>query len=160
MIIRDPSLSDEAAWKRLWAGYTAFYQASIPDAITERTWQRILDPTSAIFARLAEDDSKVIGFTVSVVHEGTWTANPVCYLEDLFVDPDHRRQGAGRLLITDLVGRARNQRWSRLYWHTRTDNPARRLYDEFTQADDFVRYRLTLDPSVEAPHSATAPTNP
>jgi GNAT superfamily N-acetyltransferase len=160
MIIRDPSLSDEATWKRLWAGYVAFYQASIPDAVTERTWHRILDPTSTIFARLAEDDGKVIGFAVSVLHEGTWTANPVCYLEDLFVDPGHRRLGAGRLLIADLIGLARNQRWSRLYWHTRADNPARRLYDEFTRADDFVRYRLMLDPPAEAPHSVTAPINP
>jgi len=36
--------------------------------------------------------------------------------------------------------------WSRLYWHTRAGNlAARRLYDAFVQADDFVRYRLTTN---------------
>ncbi|KTG55126.1 GNAT family acetyltransferase, partial [Klebsiella pneumoniae] len=28
--------------------------------------------------------------------------------------------------------------------HTRRDNPARHLYDEFTPADDYV-YRITLE---------------
>jgi GNAT superfamily N-acetyltransferase len=145
MIIRDPSPEDEAAWRRLWSAYNAFYNATVPEAVTQLTWRRILDPQSPIFARLAEDRGEVIGFSVSVLHEGTWTTEPICYLEDLFVAPDRRRQGAGRLLIQDLVDRARAERWSRLYWHTRVNNPARALYDQFATADDFVRYRLMLD---------------
>jgi len=145
MIIRDPSPEDEAAWRRLWSAYNAFYNATVPEAVTQVTWRRILDPQSPIFARLAEDHGEVIGFSVSVLHEGTWTTEPICYLEDLFVDPDRRRQGAGRLLLQDLVDRARAERWSRLYWHTRVNNPARALYNQFATADDFVRYRLMLD---------------
>ena len=145
MIIRDPSKTDEAAWRRLWSGYNAFYEASVPEQVTDHTWQRILDTGSPILARLADDDGDVIGFSICVLHEGTWATSTVCYLEDLFVDPDCRGRGAGRLLIRDVVHRARAQGWSRLYWHTRADNPARRLYDEFAKADDFVRYRLLFD---------------
>ena len=145
MIIRDPSPEDEVAWRRLWSAYNAFYNASVPEVVTQVTWRRILDPQSPIFARLAEDHGEVIGLSVSVLHEGTWTTEPICYLEDLFVDPDRRRQGAGRLLLQDLVDRARAERWSRLYWHTRVNNPARALYNQFATADDFVRYRLMLD---------------
>jgi GNAT superfamily N-acetyltransferase len=145
MIIRDPSREDEAAWKRLWSGYNAYYETRIDDAVTEGTWRRILDPSSAIFARLAVHHDDVVGFSVSVLHDGTWTSDPVCYLEDLFVDANWRGRGAGRLLIQDLIYRARVRRWSRVYWHTRADNPARRLYDEFAQADGWVRYRLLLE---------------
>jgi GNAT superfamily N-acetyltransferase len=145
MIIRDPLAHDEVAWRRLWSAYNAFYNADIPNTVTQQTWRRILDPHSAIFARLAEDHGEVIGFSVSVLHEGTWTTEPICYLEDLFVDPRSRRKGAGRLLIQDLVDRARARHWSRLYWHTRIDNPARALFDKFATADDFVRYRLLFD---------------
>lgn len=88
---------------------------------------------------------QLLDFSVSALHDGTWTAAPICYLEDLFVDPRCRGQGCGRLLIQDLINRAKSQGWSRLYWHTRSDNPARRLYDEFALADDFVRYRLIFD---------------
>lgn len=79
-----------------------------------------------------------------MLHDGTWTVAPICYLEDLFVAPEFRGHGFGRLLIQDLVDRGAAKSWSRLYWHTRAGNPARRLYDEFATVDDFVRYRRTL----------------
>jgi GNAT superfamily N-acetyltransferase len=140
--LRDPLPTDEADWRALWAAYNAFYEAPIPERVTARTWQRILDPASPIFGRLATVKDRAAGFSVSVLHEGTWTIAPICYLEDLFVAPELRGQGIGRMLIADLVKRCQAHGWSRLYWHTRADNSARRLYDEFAAADDFVRYRL------------------
>jgi GNAT superfamily N-acetyltransferase len=132
---------DETAWRELWSQYNAFYQVSIPETITARTWQRMLDPASMIFGRLAVADSEITGFTISVLHESTWTVGPACYLEDLFVASRFRGRGIARSLIQELVDRAKSNGWSRLYWHTRANNPARRLYDEFAKADDFVRYR-------------------
>src|SRR3984957_8300238 len=140
--LRDPVAADEAAWRELWSGYNAFYETTVPEAVTARTWQRILDPAAPIFGRLAVVNDDVAGFSISVLHEGTWVVAPICYLEDLFVSPKIRGQGLGRMLIADLVDRAKSKGWSRLYWHTRENNPARRLYDEFSKADDFVRYRL------------------
>jgi GNAT superfamily N-acetyltransferase len=141
MFIRDPTPTDETAWRALWSQYNAFYETSIAEAVTARTWRRILDPASPIFARLAVVEGEVTGFCVSVLHDSTWTIAPVCYLEDLFVAPEYRGRGCGRRLIADVVDRARSNGWSRLYWHTRANNPARGLYDEFAKADDFVRYR-------------------
>jgi GNAT superfamily N-acetyltransferase len=144
-IVRDPTAADETAWRRLWSEYNAFYEALVPEAVTSLTWQRLLDPTAPIFGRLAVVAGEVAGFSASVLHDSTWAIASTCYLEDLFVTPRHRGRGCGRLLIQDLVDLAKSNGWSRLYWHTRGDNPARRLYDEFTDADDFVRYRLFFD---------------
>jgi GNAT superfamily N-acetyltransferase len=141
-LIRDPLPADEAAWRELWSGYNAFYETAVPEAVTARTWQRILDPAAPVFGRLACVDDCVAGFDICVLHEGTWVIAPICYLEDLFVAPPFRGRGVGRMLIADLAARAKAEGWSRLYWHTRETNPARRLYDEFVKADDFVRYRL------------------
>jgi GNAT superfamily N-acetyltransferase len=143
--IRDAAATDEAAWRLLWSDYNQFYEATIPEIITAQTWQRILDPACPVSCRLAVIGDDVAGFAISVLHESTWTATPVCYLEDLFVAPTFRGHGCGRLLIADLVKQARAKGWSRLYWHTRAGNPARRLYDEFADADDFVRYRMSFD---------------
>ena len=33
---------------------------------------------------------------------------------------------------------------SKLYWVTRMNNPARKLYDHYGEADDYVRYRISL----------------
>lgn len=142
ILIRDVALADRDAWFHLWAGYNAFYETSVAPRISERTWQRMLDANAPLFARVAEVDGRLAGFSLCVLHEGTWVDAPICYLEDLFVDPDFRGQGVGRRLIEDLIALGRSRAWSRLYWHTREDNPARKLYDEFAKADDFVRYRL------------------
>jgi GNAT superfamily N-acetyltransferase len=146
LAIRDPGGADEAAWRHLWSGYLAFYEAEVREAVTAGTWQRLLTRGSSLFGRLAVWQGAVAGFTVCVLHPGSWTLAPMCYLEDLFVDPGLRGHGIGHALIEDLVTLGRDRGWSRLYWHTRANNAAaRRLYDRFTAADDFVRYRLLLD---------------
>ena len=145
VLIRDPRPDDEAAWRRLWSGYVAFYDAEVPEGVTAGTWARILSPQSPVFARIAEWNGEVAGFAVSVVHEGTWTLKPICYLEDLFVVQDARGHGIGRALIGDVLALARDRGWSRLYWLTNVSNEtARRLYDGVAKADDFVRYRIFL----------------
>ena len=139
--IRSALPSDEAAWRTLWRGYLDFYSANIGDDITNRTWQRILDPDSAVMCIVAEIDGQVYGFANCVVHENTWETQAICYLEDLYVDPSARGHGIGRAMIEWLRNAMRAEGWARLYWHTRSNNDsARRLYDRFAEEDDFVRY--------------------
>lgn len=146
LAIRDPASADEADWRRLWSGYCTFYETAVPETVTAATWARMLAPGSPLFGRIAEWDGQVVGFTVSILHEGSWTTRPCCYLEDLFVAADYRGLGIARALIEDLLRLCRERGWSRLYWHTRESNrEARRLYDQFTTADDFVRYRMILE---------------
>lgn len=144
--IHDAAPADETRWRALWDGYNRFYQATVADDVTSGLWRRLLDPDSGLFCRLAaQDDGLVVGFSICVMHAGTWSLAPVCYLEDLFVDPAARGAGAGAALIQDLIDRGRTDGWRRLYWHTRSDNiTARKLYDRFVKADDFVRYDIDM----------------
>jgi len=146
--IRSALPSDEAAWRNLWRGYCDFYGANVADAVTDRTWKRILDPDSAIMCVVAEVEGKVYGFANCVVHENTWETQPVCYLEDLFVLPSARMRGIGRALVEWLRNSMRAEGWARLYWTTHQDNhEARKLYDQFAQADGFVRYVVRQKPA-------------
>ena len=95
--------------------YNTFYEASVAPEVTARTWQRILGTDSALTCRVADMDGTMVGFSISLLHEGTWVVEPVCYLEDLFVDPSCRGKGIGRKLIEDLVTSGKSQGWSRLY---------------------------------------------
>jgi len=145
MLIRDAFPSDEPAWRRLWDGYVAFYEADVPEEVTAKTWERLIRKQDGLFCRIAETGGEACGFSLSVLHAGTWTTAPICYLEDLFVSPERRGRGIGEALIRDLVTTAKAKGWSRLYWHTRQSNAtARRVYDRFTLADDFVRYRMVF----------------
>ncbi len=145
IVIRDPTAADEPEWRRLWAGYNEFYEKQVDEPVTAATWRRLLLKSDGLFGRIAVYDGAIAGFAACVLHAGTWTQQPICYLEDLFVDPSLRGKGIGEALIDDLVAQAKERGWSRLYWHTRANNAvARRLYDKFAMADDFVRYRIVF----------------
>ncbi len=62
LTIRDISPADEPTWRRLWADYLTFYRTTVPDAITNATWAKLFDPTSAVFGRAAVRDGAMIGF--------------------------------------------------------------------------------------------------
>jgi GNAT superfamily N-acetyltransferase len=141
--IREAVPADESRWLELWAGYNAFYGANVPGSITAQTWRRLLDPASTMFCRVAEWDGRVVGIANCVLHDGTWTSGLSCYLEDLFVDAELRRRGIATRLIDHLLSVTVEKGWSRFYWHTMATNPARGLYDRYTQADSYVRYRLS-----------------
>jgi ribosomal protein S18 acetylase RimI-like enzyme len=118
----------------------------LEEETTAATWRRILDPASGIGCRVADRGGEIVGFAVIVLHEGSWVIDPICYLEDLYVDPAARGSGIGRALIEDLLKLGIERGWSRFYWHTRDGNEAaRRLYDRFATADGFVRYVIPLE---------------
>ena len=143
LIIRDAAEHDEAAWRKLWAGYLAFYEAEVPEEVTAFTWARVLDPGSRVSMRVAEEDGKVLGFAIHHYHDSTWDIAPECYLEDLFVDGATRGKGMGRALIDDLISLSKRHGWRGIYWHTRYDNArARKLYDSYVETDGHIRYRL------------------
>ena len=98
-LIRHALPSDDAAWRSLWQAYCEFYQTNVSEAVTSRTWSRILNPDSGVVCMVAEVDGQVYGFANCVVHENTWELQPVCYLEDLFVTPAARGHGLATALI-------------------------------------------------------------
>ncbi len=139
--IRKIQACDEGRWRELWDGYTRFYGREPVEAITWATWARIMNPASPIHAIVAERERQVIGIANYVLHEFTSGIAPLCYLEDLFVDPEERAVGVGRLLIDWLVAEMKRQGWARLYWHTKENNyRARGLYDKYTPHSGFLRY--------------------
>ena len=140
--IRKIEARDEARWRVLWDGYCRFYERKLSEPITRHTWARLMDKDSPVHGIVAEQaGAGVIGIANYVIHENTWSLTPVCYLEDLFVDPAQRAVGVGRQLIDWLVAEMKRQGWGRLYWNTRETNyRARGLYDKYTPHSGFVRY--------------------
>jgi GNAT superfamily N-acetyltransferase len=146
--IRKIEARDESRWRELWDGYTRFYNREPSEAITRHAWARIMDPSSPVNAIVAESEgANVIGIANYIVHDSTSATAPVCYLQDLFVDPAERAAGVGRLLIDWLVAEVKAQGWSRLYWATRENNyRARGLYDKYTPHSGFLRYVIDNPP--------------
>ena len=140
--IRPIAASDEARWRELWDGYTRFYEREPDEAVTRHAWARIMDASKPVHAIVAEDaEQGVIGIANYIIHDNMATLMPVCYLQDLFVEPKVRAAGVGKQLIDWLVAQMAVQGWSRLYWNTKENNyRARGLYDKYTPHSGFLRY--------------------
>jgi GNAT superfamily N-acetyltransferase len=147
--IRRIEARDEPRWRELFAQYTRFYEREPDEAITRHVWSRIMDPAAPVYAIVAENDiDGIIGIANYLLHESTGSLTPVCYLQDLFVDPAMRGEGVGKALIDSLVAETAAQGWSRLYWSTKENNyRARALYDKYTPHSGFLRYVLLPKPT-------------
>ncbi len=65
---------------------------------------------------LAEDEGKALGFALFFHNFSTFLGRPGIYLEDLFVRPEYRGRGIGRLLLVHLAKLAVERGSGRLEW--------------------------------------------
>ena len=142
--VRRLEARDKPAWLALFKGYIAFYKASVPDDVIEKTWTRLLEGSPDFhiaFVAVDEADAPV-GLAHVLFHRSTWSPAWYCYLEDLFVDPARRKHGAGRALIEATYREADARGCTRTYWATQEFNyAARTLYDQLATKSPFVQYR-------------------
>ncbi|KAA0968109.1 GNAT family N-acetyltransferase [Aureimonas fodinaquatilis] len=137
---------DKEEWLALWEGYQRFYKAEIPRDVSEKTFERLLDPTEPMFAALAIEDGKALGLVHYIFHRSTWTTGDYCYLQDLFVAEGLRGKSLGRRLIDFVYSEAAKAGASRVYWLTHeTNRAAMKLYDQVADRSGFLQYRKDLD---------------
>lgn len=141
--IRRLEARDRKHWEELFRDYIAFYRADVPDAVIDLTWRRILGEQPDILGLAAVTATgRPVGFALAIFHISTWSPTTYCYLEDLFVTPSARGQGAARRLIEALYEEADARGATRTYWVTEADNAvARGLYDRLAKRAPFVQYR-------------------
>ncbi|KEP71586.1 GNAT family acetyltransferase [Thioclava dalianensis] len=133
--------TDRAAWEPLFRGYCAFYKSD-PEPAIAPVWSWICDPQSGLRAALARDASgRALGLVHWEVILRPLKGETICYIHDLFVDPEARGTGAGRALIEHVQGAAREAGAGAVRLATQEGNAtARRLYDQFAPASDFILY--------------------
>jgi GNAT superfamily N-acetyltransferase len=141
-IIRQLEQKDREPWEQLFRAYIRFYQENVPDDVIDVTFQRLVKQEDGFLALVAEQDGRLVGLAHVLFHRSTWSPTVYCYLEDLFVDIDTRRQGLGRALIEMVYREADKHGATRTYWATREDNnTARRIYARLAKLSPFVQYR-------------------
>ncbi|AVT81403.1 MULTISPECIES: GNAT family N-acetyltransferase [Rhodopseudomonas] len=143
--IRPVGPDERAAWEPLWAGYLAFYKATLAPEVSDVTWARFHDPAEPMHLLGAYVDGKLTGIVQFIYHRSCWTVGNYCYLQDLFVADSARGLGLGRKLIEAVYARAKADGCSRVHWLTQTGNAtARLLYDRIAEDSGFMQYRKVL----------------
>ena len=97
---------------------------------------------------LAFDGATPAGFALWFTHYSTFLASPGIYLEDLFVFPEFRACGLGKLLLTSLARTAVERGYGRLEWAVLNWNtPAIGFYESLgaIPMSEWTRYRLAGD---------------
>jgi GNAT superfamily N-acetyltransferase len=145
ILVRAARNDEYDTWLPLWRGYQGFYKVDIADAVSRITWQRFFDEREPMHCDLAEVDGTVRGLVHSIDHRSCWFDKPVCYLQDLFVEPALRGQRLGRRLIEHVYAEAAARGCARVYWLTHESNvDAMQLYDRIADKPGFVQYRKNL----------------
>lgn len=142
--VRPLEAGDREAWERMFRAYHTFYQTVVPDDVYPVTFARLLsdEPGTHVGFMALTPAGQSIGFTHALYHRSTWVKTGHVYLQDLFVEPDVRGTGAGRVLIEAVYSYADELGAARTYWLTHEDNaPARALYDKVAARSGFIQYR-------------------
>ena len=141
--IRPLTSRDYAQWHRLWTDYLTFYESSVTDEVYKTTFARLLgDDPQDYSCLIAELDGTPVGLAHFVYHRHCWRTDNVCYLQDLYADPQVRGQGIGRALIEAVYAAADASQQPSVYWTTQSDNhAARKLYDRIGQLTPFIKYQ-------------------
>lgn len=142
LTIRPIGPEDYTLWHRLWTGYLAFYETRLPEETYRTSFARLLsDDPHTYHGRLACLGARAVGLVHYVFHAHMWRDAPVCYLQDLYADPDVRGTGVGRALIETVYAEADAAGAPRVYWLTQEFNyRGRMLYDRVGVKTPFIRY--------------------
>jgi GNAT superfamily N-acetyltransferase len=140
--VRPLAAADEAAWRRLWRDYLAFYETELPEAVYAASFARLIDTQVKDYHGLiAVDGGRPMGLAHYIFHRHGWRIEDVTYLQDLYVAPGARGTGAGRALMEAVYAAADAAGRPGVYWLTQDFNAtARRLYDRIGVATPFVKY--------------------
>ena len=140
--IRELQADDFEEWHRLWNGYLQYYETDLPEAIKQTAFERLRDPLTKVHGRLAVLDGAPVGLVHYIYHDHMWRPEGVCYLQDLYSDPQIRGKGIGRALIETVYAEAETAGSPYVYWLTQDFNEAgRRLYDKVGTHTPFIKYQ-------------------
>ncbi len=143
LVIRPLVFEDYSKWLPLWIGNNLGQR---DEAVTVETWKRLCDTKNTQVNGLTADmGGQLLGITHYILHPTTGNINPVCYMQDVYVAPEHRRKGVARRMVEELTKIANHEKWARMYWLTQAGNmEAKAMYENFGIKLDFSFYVLPI----------------
>lgn len=89
-----------------------------PDAVeaTEEILEQSIFDKQQANVVLLEEEGQTIGFALYFFNFSTWRGKAGLYLEDLFVRPEFRGRGYGKLLLSYLANKAQRNDCPRFEW--------------------------------------------
>jgi len=115
-------------------------------ATPEHVHRTLFCKQPAVYGLMCMNGDQPLGFAVYFFNYSTWQGRHGLYLEDLYVSPDSRGQGAGKALLAHLARIAVERDCGRFEWSVLDWNaPSIAFYDSLgaEPQNEWIRYRLT-----------------
>ncbi len=143
LTIRPLKSEDFPKWLPLWDGNNL---GTRDEEVTTKTWERLTcADNKQVNGIVAEENGELLSIIHYILHPTTGAINEVCYLQDVYVAPEHRRKGIAKQMVHDLTKIGRQEKWGRMYWLTENDNKAARaMYEKIGVKLDFTFYVLPI----------------
>ena len=143
-MIREIRLDDKKQWEILYRGYADFYKVEMNDEILATVWKWLFDQNHEVSGLVYEENSKVIALAHYRKMPSPLRGKYIGFLDDLFVEPKHRRNGVGEKIIKELNTISMRNNWNLVRWITRDDNTtAKSLYEKLSKKTNWEVYELT-----------------
>ncbi len=103
-------------------------------------------PAAEVVLAFISGDEAPVGFALFFTNYSTFLACPGLYLEDLFIEPQHRGKGAGKALLKHLAKIAKERHYGRFEWSVLDWNePSINFYKSMgaVPMDEWTIFRVT-----------------
>jgi len=121
----------------------AAYEKLTHEAVATETMidAALFGESPRVFADLAEWNGAPVGLALWFLNFSTFSGRYGLYLEDLFVDPDHRNKGVGKALFGELGKIAEEKNCGRLDWSVlKWNTPSIDFYEKALQAKSMTEW--------------------
>ena len=142
-MIRKIKNEDKKDWEKLYRGYADFYKVEMNDKILSTVWDWLRDKDHVVSGLVFEENSKIIAIAHYRKMPSPLRGKYIGFLDDLFVDPEHRGKKIGEKIINELKKISEENGWGLVRWITRNDNKrAKTLYDKVSEKTNWDTYEL------------------
>lgn len=147
LLIRPATIEDTAQILRFIRDL-AIYENAEHEALAtpEHIHRTLFCDQPKVYGLMCLDGDTPLGFAVYFFNYSTWQGRHGLYLEDLYVTPESRGQGAGKALLRQLARIAVERDCGRFEWSVLDWNaPSIAFYESLgaEPQNEWVRYRLT-----------------
>ena len=142
-MIRPIKIEDKKDWEKLYRSYADFYKVEMNDKILATVWKWLFDQSHEVSGLVYEENSKIVAFAHYRKMPSPIRGKYIGFLDDLFVDPKHRRKKIGEKILSELKIISKKNEWGLIRWITRNDNErAKNLYDKVSEKTTWDTYEL------------------
>ena len=142
-MIRPIKIEDKAHWEKLYKSYAEFYKVEMNDKILQTVWNWLHDKNHEVEGLVYQADEYIVAIAHYRRMPRPLFGKDIGFLDDLFVDPDHRGKRIGEKIIKELQKISKSRGWDVIRWTPRNNNiRANCLYDRVAEKTSWDMYEL------------------